>query len=47
MSVMASTAGFAFGVEARRYRGDFAPDPLRRTGESQDSFAAPVSASWR
>lgn len=39
-------AGFATGVEHRRYRGDFNPDPLRQTGESQDSFAAPVSASY-
>ena len=39
-------AGFAVGVEHRRYRGDFLPDPLRQTGESQDSFAAPVSASY-
>ena len=40
------TAGFAAGVEHRRYRGDFNPDPLRQSGESQDSFAAPVSASY-
>jgi len=40
------TAGFAAGLEHRRYRGDFNPDPLRRTGESQDSFAAAVSASY-
>ncbi|MGO4222249.1 TonB-dependent receptor [Lysobacter sp. TAF61] len=40
------TAGFAAGVEHRRYRGDFNPDPLRQTGESQDSFAAPVSSSY-
>ena len=40
------TAGFAAGAEARRYRGDFSPDPLRRTGESQDSFAAPVAAAY-
>jgi iron complex outermembrane recepter protein len=39
------TAGFAAGVEHRRYKGDFDPDPLRQTGESQDSFAAPISAS--
>ena len=39
-------AGFAAGVEHRRYRGDFNPDPLRQSGESQDSFAAPVSASY-
>jgi iron complex outermembrane receptor protein len=40
------TAGFAAGVEHRRYKGDFDPDPLRQTGESQDSFAAPISASY-
>ena len=39
-------AGFAAGVEHRRYQGDFEPDPLRQTGESQDSFASPVSASY-
>ncbi|MFZ5657188.1 MAG: TonB-dependent receptor plug domain-containing protein [Pseudomonadota bacterium] len=39
-------AGFAAGLERRRYRGDFNPDPLRQTGESQDSFAAPVSAEY-
>lgn len=38
--------GFAAGVEHRHYQGDFNPDPLRQTGESQDSFAAPVSASY-
>ena len=40
------TAGFAAGAEYRRYKGDFDPDPLRQTGESQDSFAAPVSATY-
>lgn len=40
------TAGFAAGVEWRKYRGEFNPDPLRQTGESQDSFAAPVSADY-
>jgi iron complex outermembrane receptor protein len=40
------SAGFAVGVEHRRYEGRFEPDPLRQTGESQDSFAAPVSASY-
>ncbi len=40
------TAGFAAGTEYRRYKGDFDPDPLRQTGESQDSFAAPVSATY-
>ena len=39
-------AGFAVGFEHRRYQGDFNPDPLRQSGESQDSFAAPVSASY-
>ncbi|MBL8262568.1 MAG: TonB-dependent receptor [Xanthomonadaceae bacterium] len=40
------TAGFAVGAEYREYQGDFDPDPLRQTGESQDSFAAPVSAEY-
>ncbi len=40
------TAGFAAGVEHRRYKGEFSPDPLRQTGESQDSFASPVSESY-
>ncbi len=40
------TAGFAVGAEHRKYDGDFLPDPLRQNGESQDSFAAPVSASY-
>ncbi len=39
-------AGFAVGAEHRKYEGEFLPDPLRQTGESQDSFAAPVSASY-
>ena len=39
-------AGFAIGYEHRKYQGDFNPDPLRQTGESQDSFAAPISASY-
>ncbi len=40
------SAGFAAGVEVRRYKGEFNPDPLRQTGESQDSFASPVSANY-
>ena len=39
-------AGFAVGIEHREYGGDFDPDPLRQTGESQDSFAAPVSENY-
>lgn len=39
-------AGFAVGAEHRKYQGDFNPDPLRQSGESQDSFAAPISASY-
>jgi iron complex outermembrane receptor protein len=38
--------GFAVGAEHRVYDGRFTPDPLRQTGESQDSFAAPVAASY-
>ena len=40
------SAGFAVGAEHRKYEGDFLPDPLRQTGESQDSFAAPVISSY-
>ena len=40
------TAAFAAGVEYRKYRGEFNPDPLRQSGESQDSFAAPVKADY-
>ncbi len=40
------SAGFAAGVEYRKYKGDFKPDPLRQTGESQDSFASPISAKY-
>jgi len=39
-------AGFAVGLEHRKYQGEFLPDPLRQTGESQDSFASPVNASY-
>ncbi len=39
-------AGFAVGYEHRRYEGSFNPDPLRQTGESQDSFATPVNSSY-
>lgn len=40
------SAGFAAGVEHRKYDGAFNPDPLRQTGESQDSPAFPVAASY-
>jgi iron complex outermembrane receptor protein len=40
------SAGFAVGLEHRKYTGEFLPDPLRQTGESQDSFASPVNASY-
>jgi iron complex outermembrane recepter protein len=39
-------AGFAAGVEHRKYVGAFNPDPLRATGESQDSPAYPVYQSY-
>ena len=39
-------AGLAIGVEHRHYDGIFDPDPLRQTGESQDSLAFPVSSSY-
>lgn len=41
------SAGFAVGVEHRRYVAAFNPDPLRTTGESQDSPAFPVAASYK
>jgi len=40
------SAGFAVGAEHRKYEGEFQPDPLRATGESQDSFASPVSSEY-
>jgi len=39
-------AGVAIGLEHRHYDGIFSPDPLRQTGESQDSLAFPVSSSY-
>jgi iron complex outermembrane receptor protein len=39
-------AGFAAGAEYRKYFGAFNPDPLRQTGESQDSPAFPVAAGY-
>ena len=38
--------GVAVGAEHRLYNGVFDPDPLRQDGESQDSLAFPVSASY-
>lgn len=42
----ARAVGFSAGVEHRRYDGSFTPDPLRQNGESQDSLASAVSASY-
>ncbi len=39
-------AGFAAGAEYRKYFAAFNPDPLRQTGESQDSPAFPVAAGY-
>jgi iron complex outermembrane recepter protein len=39
-------AGIALGAEHRLYDGRFDPDPLRQNGESQDSLAFPVAASY-
>ena len=39
-------AGLAIGAEHREYVGVFEPDPLRQTGESQDSLAFPVNQSY-
>jgi len=40
------SAGLAIGAEHREYVGIFEPDPLRQTGESQDSLAFPVNQSY-
>jgi iron complex outermembrane recepter protein len=40
------SAGFAVGVEHRKYEAAFNPDPLRQSGESQDSPAFPVAAAY-
>jgi iron complex outermembrane receptor protein len=40
------SAGFAVGAEHRKYEGSFLPDPLRQTGESQDSFASPINSAY-
>jgi iron complex outermembrane recepter protein len=40
------SAGLAIGAEHREYVGIFSPDPLRQTGESQDSLAFPVNQSY-
>lgn len=40
------SAGIAVGAEHREYVGVFSPDPLRQTGESQDSLAFPVNQSY-
>ncbi|MBS0212849.1 MAG: TonB-dependent receptor [Proteobacteria bacterium] len=45
-SMGGGNAGFAVGYEHRRYQGSFNPDPLRQDGESQDSFASPISAAY-
>lgn len=45
-SIQDRPVGVAIGAEHRSYDGKFNPDPLRQTGESQDSFAAPVSAGY-
>jgi iron complex outermembrane receptor protein len=42
----ARAVGFSAGIEHRKYEGDFTPDPLRQNGESQDSLASAVSASY-
>ena len=40
------SAGLAIGAEHRQYVGIFDPDPLRQTGESQDSLAFPVNQTY-
>jgi iron complex outermembrane receptor protein len=44
--IQGRAAAFAVGVEHRKYDAAFNPDPLRTTGESQDSPAFPVNASY-
>jgi iron complex outermembrane receptor protein len=39
------SVGVAAGFEHRRNRGNFTPDQLRQSGESQDSFASPIAAA--
>jgi iron complex outermembrane recepter protein len=46
-SIQDRQVGIAVGAEHRLYKGDFAPDPLRQEGLSQDSLAFPVDASYR
>jgi len=45
-SIQDRPVGIAIGAEHRAYDGKFDPDPLRQTGESQDSFASPVHAGY-
>jgi iron complex outermembrane receptor protein len=45
-SIQDRPVGIAIGAEHRLYDGKFNPDPLRQTGESQDSFASPVAAGY-
>jgi iron complex outermembrane receptor protein len=44
--ISSRAVAFAAGAEYRRYQGSFTPDPLRQSGDSQDSQAAAVAASY-
>lgn len=44
--ISARPVAFAAGAEYRRYFGSFDPDPLRQSGDSQDSQAAAVAAAY-
>jgi len=44
--ISSRAVAFAAGAEYRRYQGSFDPDPLRQSGDSQDSQAAAVAASY-
>jgi iron complex outermembrane recepter protein len=45
-SIQDRPVGIAVGAEHRQYIGKFDPDPLRQNGESQDSPAFPVDATY-
>lgn len=44
--ISSRAVAFAAGAEYRRYFGSFDPDPLRQSGDSQDSQAAAVAAAY-
>lgn len=44
--ISSRAVAFAAGLEYRRYFGSFDPDPLRQSGDSQDSQAAAVASAY-